>query len=184
MTLTVRQGVGNRAYYRWIKRDGLSLFPHLPACRLFATHRDWAQRLADPTLGIADSYGIELLHPIREGRSEAQIGKKGKSNYRWIVGGVSFVLNQRGQVVAWEVATANVHALPFIPIIRWCSRTRASTATQHDEDLQPRGMCEWWSQAMLTVCATSNTSVTLAFAWTMAAYNVLVSWHGLKDFSL
>ncbi len=53
-------------------------------------------------MGIADSYGIELVHPIREGRSEAQIGKKGakqvliraarrrgmgKSNYRWIVGG-------------------------------------------------------------------------------------------------
>jgi len=84
------------------------LFPRLPErtrlFRLFATHQDWAQRfLADPTvMGIADSYGIELLHPIREGRSEAQIGKKGakqvpvraarrrgmgKSNYRWIVGG-------------------------------------------------------------------------------------------------
>ncbi len=30
------KGVGNRAFYRWIKRDHLSLFPHLPErTRLF-----------------------------------------------------------------------------------------------------------------------------------------------------
>ncbi len=58
------------------------------------------------------------MHPIREGRSDAQIGKKGKSNYRWIVGGkLCFVLNQRGQVVAWEVATANVHDVTFHPLL-------------------------------------------------------------------
>ena len=43
--------------------------------------------LAQPTvLGVADSYGIELRHPVREGRRPGQIGKKGKSNHRWIVG--------------------------------------------------------------------------------------------------
>jgi hypothetical protein len=37
--------------------------------------------MAEPTiLGIADTYGIELLHPIREGRSKRQVGKKGKSS--------------------------------------------------------------------------------------------------------
>jgi hypothetical protein len=38
--------------------------------RLFKTHRDWADSfLADPTLiGVVDTYGVELIHPIREGR--------------------------------------------------------------------------------------------------------------------
>jgi hypothetical protein len=35
------------------------------------THQDWTQAfLAAPTvLGVIDTYGIELIHPIREGRS-------------------------------------------------------------------------------------------------------------------
>ena len=48
-------------------------------------------------LGLADSYGIELIHPRREGRTEEQIGRKGLSNRRWIVGGkLCFVLNHLG----------------------------------------------------------------------------------------
>ena len=79
------KGVGNRAFYRWLKRDWLELFPNLPErtrlFRLFKTHRDWTARfLAEPTVfGVIDTYGIELIHPIREGRSPAQIGKKGIS---------------------------------------------------------------------------------------------------------
>jgi len=38
-------------------------------------------------LGVIDTYGIELLHLILEGRSPQQIGRKGVSNHRWIVGG-------------------------------------------------------------------------------------------------
>src|SRR5215813_2324640 len=80
------KGVGNRPFYRW-------LFPHLPErtrlFRLLRTHHAWAQGfLAAPTvLGVIDTYGIELIHPIREGRSPQQIGRKGLSNHRWIVGG-------------------------------------------------------------------------------------------------
>ena len=36
---------------------------------------------------MIDTYGIELIHPRREGRSQKQIGRKGISNQRWIVGG-------------------------------------------------------------------------------------------------
>ena len=44
--------------------------------------------LGRPTvLGVIDTYGIELIHPVREGRSSQQIGRKGLSNHRWIVGG-------------------------------------------------------------------------------------------------
>ena len=36
-----------------------------------------------------------MIHPMREGRRAAQIGKKGHSNHRWIVGGkLRFILNQ------------------------------------------------------------------------------------------
>jgi hypothetical protein len=42
--------------------------------------------LAEPSAeSLLDSFGVELIHPIREGRSPAQIGKKGVSNHRWIV---------------------------------------------------------------------------------------------------
>ena len=97
------KGVGNRAFYRWLKRDWKPLFPKLPErtqlFRLFKTHRDWTDRfLAVPTvLGVVDSYGIELLHPCRQGRSDKQIGKNGFSNRRWIVGSkLCCLLNQVG----------------------------------------------------------------------------------------
>ena len=87
------KGVGNRAFYRWLTRDYRVLFPRLPErtwlFRLFMTHQDWTQVfLASPTvLGVIDTYGIELIHPIRDGRSLRQRGRKGLSNHRWIVGG-------------------------------------------------------------------------------------------------
>ena len=74
------KGVGERAFYRWLKRDYMDLFPYWPErtrlFRLFQVHQDWTRYfLASPTvLGIADTYGIELIHPIREGRRSAPIG--------------------------------------------------------------------------------------------------------------
>jgi len=109
------KGGGNRAFYRWLTRDYRALFPLLPErtrlFRLFRTHQDWTQAfLAAPTvLGVIDTYGIELIHPMREGRSPQQIGRKGVSNHRWIVGGkLCLVLNQWGLVVGWACATAHV----------------------------------------------------------------------------
>src|SRR5262249_10015281 len=109
------KGVGNRAFYRWLTRDFRPLFPQLPErtwlFRLFTTHHAWTQVfLAAPTvLGVIDTYGIELIHPIREGRSPQQIGRKGLSNHRWIVGGkLCLLLNKWGLVVGWACDTANV----------------------------------------------------------------------------
>ena len=110
------KGVGNRSFYRWLKHDYLELFPTLPErtrlFRLFKTHTEWTIRfLAESTVpGVADSFGIELIHPMREGRSPQQIGKKGKSNQRWIVGGkLCFILNQWGLICGWDCATAGVN---------------------------------------------------------------------------
>jgi len=109
------KGVGNRPFYRWLTRDYRPLFPRLPErtrlFRLLKTHQDWTRAfLAAPTvLGVIDTYGIELIHPMREGRSPQQIGRKGVSNHRWIVGGkLCLLLNQWGLIVGWACDTANV----------------------------------------------------------------------------
>ena len=100
------KGEGERAFYRWLKRNFGHWFPRLPErTRLFralTTHRDWAERfLVEPSLlSVADTYGIELLHPRREGRSDTQLGAKGSSNLRWIVGAkFAFVLDHVGRFV-------------------------------------------------------------------------------------
>jgi len=119
-----------RAFYRWLKRDFEALFVHLPdrtrLQRALRAHRDWcAGLLADPTFfTVIDTYGIELIHPVREGRSKRQVGKKGKSNRRWIVGiKLCWLVNDRGEVVAWDWNTANVH-----------DQTFRSVAHQFDEE--------------------------------------------------
>src|ERR1700675_3910130 len=125
--LPALQGVGNRAFSRWLTRDSRALFPQLPErtrlFRLFMTHQDWTQVfLAAPTvLGVIDTYGIELIHPMREGRSPQQSGRKGLSNHGVIVGRtLCLVLNQYGLVVAWECATAHVADNTFQWLIRQC----------------------------------------------------------------
>ncbi len=118
------KGVGPRAFYRWLSNNYRDWFPGLPErtrlFRLFATHRDWTRLFLEaPTvLGIAGSYGMELVHPMREGRSTTQIGKKGLSNHRWIVGvKLCLVLNQWGLVTDWDCDTANVSDQRFHPLI-------------------------------------------------------------------
>lgn len=118
------KGTSTRAFYRWVNQDLRPLFPHLPErtrlFRLFAAHHNWTRLfLETPTaLGLCDSYGIELLHPMRQGRSEKQIGKKGLSNHRWIVGvKLALVLNQWGLVVDWDTNTANFSDQIFHPLI-------------------------------------------------------------------
>ncbi len=202
------KGVGNRAFYRWLTRDYRALFPQLPErtrlFRLFKTHQDWTQVfLAAPTvLGVIDTYGIELIHPMREGRSPEQIGRKGLSNHRWIVGGkLCLVLNQWGLVVAWACATANVADNTFQGLIRQFEdqmivlSDMAFHAAEGDPTnlkLCPRGE---WEDRMLVETVLSMLTLVCHFkrvmhrvwayfqarlAFTMAAFNVLVQWHDLR----
>jgi len=113
-----------RAFYRWLQRDYAVLFAGVPERtrlqRLLNTHQDWCQRfLAAPTFfTVIDSYGIELIHPIRENRSSQPIGKKGKSNWRWIIGmKLCWLINDDGEVVDWAWDTANVHDQLFLPLV-------------------------------------------------------------------
>jgi hypothetical protein len=202
------KGVGDRAFYRWVKHDLLRLFPKVPdrtrRFRLFAVHQAWTNRfLADPTiLGVADSYGIELLHPMREGRSEKQIGKKGKSNHRWSVGGkLGFVLNQFGLICDWDCATANVYDATFHPLIARFeeemivladSNFHAHAGDPTNLKICPRGT---WNVRMVIETVLSMLTTVCHFkkvghrvwkyfktrlAFTMAAFNVLAQWHGFK----
>ena len=109
------KGVGPRRFYRWLRDNYHAWFPRLPErtrlFRVLAAHQDWTEAfLAQPTpLGVADTYGIELRHPWREDRADGQIGGKGLSNHRWIVGAkLGYVVNQYGLIVAWDTASANV----------------------------------------------------------------------------
>ena len=119
------KGGGKRAFYHWLVRDWYAWFPRLPSrtrlFRLFATHADWTDRFrAEPTtLGGGDSYGIEFRHPMRQGRAQHAIGKKGLSNHRWRVGGkLCVIVNPWGRIVDWDWNTANVHDTVFHPMIR------------------------------------------------------------------
>ena len=206
------KGVGNRAFYRWAKANLKSLFPRLPErtrfFRLLAAHQDWAEHfLASPSLlGVIDSFGIELIHPRREGRSDKQIGKKGKSNHRWIVGAkLCFVLDHLGRVVDWAVDTANVYDATFQPLIQKYdgqmlilgdSGFHVKT-TQEQRDPENLKICKRgvWNERMLIETVLSMLTHTchmkkvghrvwsglkarLAFA--LAAFNVCCLWDGLQ----
>src|SRR5215212_81719 len=115
MVLFAIKGGRFRACYRWIYYNHRALFPKLPdvtrVCRLFQAHQGYLERfLAEPTmLSIIDTYGIELIHPRREDYTDSQIGRKGISNGRWIVGvKAAFLINSRGEIIDWACGTANL----------------------------------------------------------------------------
>lgn len=109
-----------RAFYRWLKRDYDALFGGLPErtrlLRLLKTHQAWCDWvLAEPTFfTVVDSFPIELLFPIREGRSEQQVGKKNKDKGRWSIGiKLCWIINDLGRVVGWKWLPMNVHDQDF-----------------------------------------------------------------------
>lgn len=201
------KGGGPRAFYRWRVRDYQSLFPTLPErtrlFRLFATHRDWAEYfLADPTtLGVADSYGMELVHPMREGRSARQIGRKGQSNQRWIVGvKLAYIVNQWGLIVAWDCAPANVYDAVFHPLIADFEDDMVVLTDMgfHAKRGNPANMqaCKrnTWNVRMVVervlallthVCRLKKVSqrtwphLLARLSFTMALFNVLARWNGV-----
>ena len=205
------KGVGNRAFYRWLTRDYRVLFPRLPErtrlLRLLRTHQDWTQVfLAAPTvLGVIDTYGIELIHPMREGRSPQQMGRKGLANHRWMVGGtLCLLLNQWGLIVGWACATAHVADQTFQGLIRQVdgrmivlSDTGFPAAEGDPAHLKvcPRGA---WQDRMVVETVLSMLTLVChlkkvmhrgweyfqaRLAFTMAAVHVLVQWHGFQPYA-
>jgi len=159
--------------------------------------------LAAPTvLGVIDTYGIELIHPMREGRSLHQIGRKGLSNHRWIVGGkLCLLLNQWGFVVAWACATTNVADNSFQWLIRQFEERMIvlSDTSFHAAEGEPSNLklCQRgeWQDRMLVEMVLSMLTLVCHFkkamhrawasfharlAFTMAAFNIVAQWHGFQ----
>jgi len=115
-----------RAFYRWLKRDygdwfGQGQLPERTRLqRLLKTHQAWCDLLmADPSFfTVIDTYPIELLFPIREGRSKHQVGKKGRDKGRWSIGiKLCWLLNETCRVVSWDWNTMNVYDKHFHPVV-------------------------------------------------------------------
>ena len=202
-------GKGQRAYWRWLSRDYQPLFPQLPErtrlFRLFNSHWYWiGEFLAPPSLiGVVDSYGIELLHPRREGRSDQQIGRKGVSNRRWIVGGkLCFVLDHLGRIVDWECDTANVYdgsAFQHLVDKYRNDMVLFSNNGFRKNDWHPTNLrlCKpgEWNVRMVVETVLSMLTYVCHFkhmahkAWryfetrvgfTLAIFNILIQWHGFQ----
>ncbi len=205
--LFARKGVGPREFYRWLNANYRTWFPGLPErsrlFRLFATHADWAEYfLAQPTtLGVADTYGIELRHPWREDRADRQIGGKGLSNHRWIVGAkLAYLVNQYGLIVAWDYAAANVADNAFRALIADFQDAMVvlTDTAFHSQAGDPpnQKVCKrgTWNMRMVVetvlslltrFCDLKHASqrtwagLHARLAYTMALFNILVLWDGI-----
>ena len=201
------KGDGPRRFYRWLADNYRSWFPRLPErtrlFRLLATHAAWTEYfLAQPTsLGVADTYGIELIHPWREDRADQQIGRKGLSNHRWIVGAkLAYVVNQYGLVVAWDYATANAPDNAFRDLIADFQDQMVVLTDMafHAKDGDPpnqkackrgtwnvRMVVETILSLLTNVCQLKKASqrtwngLKARLASTMALFNILVLWDGM-----
>jgi len=153
-------------------------------------------------LGVVDSYGVELLHPMREGRSRQQIGRKGQAKHRWIVGGNLWVLlNKLGLGVAWDCAGANAPDTAFHPLIETYEDERivlrdsafhAQVGDPANLKICDRGLGNTRRLietvlAMVTgvgplkkVAHRTWAAFQTRLAFTLATFNLLVPWHGLK----
>ena len=202
------KGGGNRAFYRWIENNYKSLFPKLPertrVFRLFNTHQHLTEVfMANPSLiGVIDTYGIELIHPRREGRCQQQIGRKGISNQRWIVGGkLCLLVNHLGLIVDWDCDTANVYDgsrfQHLVEGVRDEMVVFADTGFAKSDWSPPNlRICRRgeWNDRMLIESILSMLTVVChlkkvrhrcwtyfktRLGFTMALFNLLVQWDGL-----
>ncbi|MCS6859070.1 MAG: hypothetical protein NZT92_01970 [Abditibacteriales bacterium] len=164
------KGGSFRAFYRWLRRDYGDWFGDgtLPdrtrLLRLLKTHRDWCNYfLAQPTfLTVLDSFPLELIFPIRQGRSPQQVGKKGRDKGRWSVGiKLGWLLNSQNRVVAWDGDTMNVCDKRFNPLVQpFISRTIVLTdegLRDQDGVAENRKICRrgTWNERMGIETASS-----------------------------
>jgi hypothetical protein len=200
------RGEGNRAFYLWVTKELKNLFPRLPErTRLFRLMQQYASLtrrfLAQPSFfGVCDSYGIELIHPLREGRSERQIGGKGKSNHRWIVGAkLAVICNDQGQIMHWGCGSGRLHDTVFQCLIEDFQDQmvilsdkgfKAKAGNPSNLKVCERGR---WNERMLIetlfflftyVLHLKKLSQRLwptlraRLAYTMAAFNICTKWNG------
>lgn len=162
-------------FYRWLAANYRHFFPRLPEhSRMARLVRDYAEFTEDflvtPTFfTILDTYGIELIHPRREGRSEHSIAEKGVSNGRWIVGiKIAWLLDDQGRIVDWAWDTASAPDNVF--------RAVALTYDEQTITLCDNGLRETGApQQNMKYCdrGTWNERFTIEtnFSWITEAFN-------------
>ncbi len=174
-----------RAFHRWLWANWRHFFPRLPEqsrmLRLLRHYADLASEfLAEPTtFTIIDTYGIELIHPRREGRSPEQLGRKGLSNGRWIVGiKLAWLINSTGEVVDWGWDTADAHDNVFRPV---ATRFRERTITLSDLGFREAGA----SQLNLKYCqrGTWNERFTIEtnLSWVTELFHAKKMYHRVES---
>ena len=206
------RGQGYCAFYRWLRKELGTLFPRLPEqsrlFRLLRQHHGLCERfMADATaLGVCDTLGIELLHPMREGRCKWHMARKGKSNHRWIVGAKFFVLlNKWGQIVRWSCCAANQHDTVFHCVIENFEDKMLVLADNgfHAKEGDPANLklCQrgTWNERMLIETAFSlfegvlqlkkqdhrlKPNLATRLAYCAAIYNICINWTGQVQLSL
>ena len=189
------------SFYRWLKRDYEPLFKQLPdrtrLLRAVAAHEDWTNLfLSQPSFfTVADSYPIELVFPIREGRSPQQIGKKGKDKGRWTIGGRFFaLLDCQGRFVEWYWLPLNYPDKAFNPVAQAFAEQTITLVDQGFREAlgtpDPLMVCrkQSWNErmvvervfAMLTwVCCLKklfhrvNAYIFMHLSYVVAMFNVL-----------
>lgn len=192
-----------RAFCRWLKRDYAGLFGGLPdrttlqrQLRKQQYHAD--RLLAEASLlNVIDSFPIELLFPIREGRSRQQLGKKSRDKGRWSIGiKLCWILNRLGQVVGWHWLTMNHSDQDFLPLVALLNEDgvvladlgfRCKQGVPENLKLCPKGT---WNDRMVIETSFSLLTVvcqakkmfhrTAAYlearlAYTAAMFNILVA---------
>lgn len=120
------KGGSFRRFYKWLQGNLGGCFPCLPERsrlqrRIIQYQQLVKEFLAQPSFFcVADSYGVELRHPIREFQQPktSRVGGKGKSNKRWIHGmKVLMVLNDQGEIVTFALALAGQSDKVFNPLL-------------------------------------------------------------------
>lgn len=113
-----------RAFCRWLIRDYAGLFGGLPdrttlLRQLRAQQYQADQLLSEASLlNVIDSFPIELLFPLRAGRSKRQIGTKNQDKGRWSIGvKLCWILNRLGTVVGWHWLPMNQPDQDFLPLV-------------------------------------------------------------------
>jgi len=158
--------------------------------------------LCSPICRRARECFVELIHPRREGRSSRQIGRKGKSNWRWIVGGKLCLLqNHQGLIVDWDCDTANVY--DGAAFQRLVDQVAGQTVVFADTGFEKKGwhpehlrICQRgeWNDRMIIETTLSMLTLVCHFkkvmhrvwsyfksrvGYTMALFNILVQWQML-----
>ena len=140
------------------------------------------------------------MHPRREGRSKQQIGRKGISNQRWIVGGkLCLLVNHLGWIVDWDRDTANVYDgssfehlvegvrdemvvfadTGFVKADWFPSNLRVCRGGEWNDRMLIESVLSMLTVDLKKVRHRSWTYFKTRLGFTMALFNVLVQWDGL-----